>query len=74
MVSPLFSNIYLDALDHAMAERASRWCGTRTTSWCYVVRRGESALEGVRQWTAQAGLALHPVKTRIVDATQARGL
>lgn len=27
----------------------------------------------MRRWTAQAGLTLHPVKTRIVDATQAGG-
>ena len=32
-----------------------------------------AALEQVRQWTEQAGLALHPVKTRIVDATQKGG-
>jgi RNA-directed DNA polymerase len=31
------------------------------------------ALEQVRQWTAEAGLQLHPDKTRIVDATQPGG-
>jgi len=30
-------------------------------------------LERVRQWAEQAGLKLHPVKTRIVDATQRGG-
>ena len=55
--------------------RASRWCGTRTTSWCCVAREAEAqqALAEVRRWTAQAGLTLHPVKTRIVDATQPGG-
>ncbi len=33
----------------------------------------QEALEVVRDWTAAAGLTLHPVKTRIVDATQAVG-
>ena len=33
----------------------------------------EEAMELVRQWTANAGLQLHPVKTRIVDATQKGG-
>jgi len=31
------------------------------------------ALAKVQQWTAQAGLRLHPEKTRIVDATQRGG-
>ena len=31
------------------------------------------ALERVRQWAEQAGLTLHPEKTRIVDATQPGG-
>ena len=30
------------------------------------------ALELVRDWTAAAGLTLHPTKTRIVDATARR--
>ena len=41
VISPLLSNIYLDALDHEMAHGASRWCGTRTTSWC-CVKHGRS--------------------------------
>ncbi len=75
VVSPLLSNIYLDALDQRWRRRASRWCGTRTTSWCCVARKAEAqqALEEVQRWTAQAGLTLHPVKTRIVDATQPGG-
>jgi RNA-directed DNA polymerase len=32
-----------------------------------------ATLEQVRQWTEQAGLQLHPVKTRIVDASQKGG-
>ena len=40
---------------------------------CRSQREAEQALEQVRQWTEQAGLTLHPVKTRIVDATQPGG-
>jgi RNA-directed DNA polymerase len=40
---------------------------------CGSQREAEHALEQVRQWTEQAGLRLHPVKTRIVDATQPGG-
>jgi RNA-directed DNA polymerase len=75
VVSPLLSNIYLDGLDHVMAERGFEMvryaddfvvlCGTKGEA--------QQALEAVRGWTAQAGLTLHPVKTRIVEATQAGG-
>ena len=37
------------------------------------IREAKRALEQVQGWTAQAGLTLHPGKTRIVDATQPGG-
>ncbi|HYK87341.1 MAG TPA: group II intron maturase-specific domain-containing protein [Acidobacteriota bacterium] len=40
---------------------------------CRSQAEAEEALESVRQWTVSAGLQLHPVKTRIVDATQKGG-
>jgi RNA-directed DNA polymerase len=40
---------------------------------CQSQAEAEAALEQVRQWTAEAGLQLHPIKTRIVDATQKGG-
>jgi len=40
---------------------------------CRDERQAEQALEKVRQWTAQAGLTLHPEKTRLVDATERGG-
>jgi RNA-directed DNA polymerase len=40
---------------------------------CRSEAEAREALEQVRQWTASAGLKLHPVKTRIVDATQKGG-
>jgi RNA-directed DNA polymerase len=75
VVSPLLSNIYLDALDHEMEKR-----GIEMVRYAddFVVLGGtagkaQQALEAVRGWTAQAGLTLHPAKTRIVDATQEGG-
>jgi RNA-directed DNA polymerase len=75
VLSPLLSNIYLDPLDQAMAA-----AGIERVRYAddFVIlsrsqREAEHALEQVRQWTVQAGLALHPVKTRIVDATQPGG-
>jgi RNA-directed DNA polymerase len=75
VISPLLSNIYLDPLDHEMARQ-----GTEMVRYaddfvilCRNQAEAEEALELVRQWTAHAGLQLHPGKTRIVDATQKGG-
>ena len=40
---------------------------------CRSEAEAEQALDLVREWTTKAGLQLHPVKTRIVDATQKGG-
>jgi RNA-directed DNA polymerase len=72
VVSPLLSNIYLDPLDHLMARQG--WEMVRYADDFVILCRSESqalaALEQVKQWTASAGLTLHPEKTRIVHATQ----
>jgi RNA-directed DNA polymerase len=75
VISPVLSNIYLDALDHAMAQ-----CGFEMVRYaddfvvlCGTEGEAQQALETVRSWTGQAGLTLHPVKTRIVDATRPGG-
>lgn len=75
VISPLLSNLYLDPLDHHMAELGYQMvryaddfvvlCRNRTEA--------ERALGEVEEWTASAGLQLHPDKTRIVDATQPGG-
>ena len=69
------SNIYLDPLDQAMAAAGIEMVryADDFVILCRSQRGAEQALEQVRQWTVQAGLALHPVKTRIVDATQPGG-
>jgi RNA-directed DNA polymerase len=75
VISPLLSNIYLDPLDHQMANAGIEMI--RYADDFVILCRSEAearqALEQVQQWTAQAGLQLHPDKTRIVDATQPGG-
>ena len=75
MVSPLLSNIYLDPLDHKMAEMGIEM--VRYADDFVVLCRNEAeakqALEQVQEWTASARLQLHPQKTRIVDASLAGG-
>lgn len=75
VVSPLLSNIYLNPLDHAMA--ASGYEMVRYADdfvvLCRSADEAHKALEAVRTWTVEAGLVLHPDKTRIVDATQEGG-
>ena len=69
VISPLLSNIYLDPLDHLMARRRIRDGALRGRFRHPVSPSGRrGALETVRQWTANAGLTLHPTKTRVIDA------
>lgn len=75
IVSPLLSNIYLDPLDHKMAREGFQM--VRYADDFVILCRSEAeaieALERVRTWTVQAGLTLHPEKTRIVNAEEKGG-
>jgi RNA-directed DNA polymerase len=75
VISPLLSNLYLDPLDPLMAARGFEM--TRYADDFVVQCRSEAeareALAVVAAWTAQAGLVLHPAKTRIADATRKGG-
>jgi RNA-directed DNA polymerase len=75
VISPLLSNLYLNPLDHLMAQQGMEM--VRYADDFVILCRSEAeakeALERVKEWAEQAGLVLHPVKTRIVDATQAGG-
>ena len=75
VVSPLLSNIYLDPLDHRMAEDGFQMVryADDFVVLCRSREEAERALEVVRQWTAEAGLVLHPEKTRIADAEEMHG-
>ena len=69
VVSPLLSNIYLDPVDHLMAERGFEMVryADDFVVMCRTEAEAAAALAVVRQWTACAGLTLHPTKTRLVD-------
>jgi len=72
VISPLLSNLYLDPLDHLMAARGFkmvRYADDFVVVCCSPEEAAE-ALDLVQQWTAQAGLLLHPTKTRLIDATK----
>lgn len=75
VLSPLLANLYLDPLDHKMAgekQEMTRYADDFIIQ-CRSRAEAENALATVRQWVSQAGLVLHPEKTRIVDASQPGG-
>jgi RNA-directed DNA polymerase len=69
VVSPLLSNIFLNPLDHLMAERGFEMVryADDFVVMCRSLEDATAALALVKEWTASAGLILHPVKTRLVD-------
>lgn len=69
VVSPLLSNIYLDALDHLMAGQGYEMVryADDFVVMCRSPQEAQAALAEVQAWTASAGLVLHPEKTRLVD-------
>ena len=75
VISPLLANLYLDPFDHQMARAG--WEMVRYADDFVLLCRSEAeaqaALAQVRAWVAQAGLVLHPDKTRIVHACQPGG-
>jgi len=74
-LSPLLCNIYLNPLDHLMAEEGFdmvRYADDLVIV-CRSRKEAESALEVLTQWVESNGLELHPEKTCLVDMTQERG-
>jgi RNA-directed DNA polymerase len=75
VLSPILANIYLNSLDHLMVQLGylmTRYADDFVIQ-CRSQAEAEAALAAIREWTRQAGLTLHPEKTRIVDATQRGG-
>ena len=70
VLSPLLSNVYLDPLDHLLADNGLEMVryADDFVILCRTSEQAQSALEMVRQWVAENGLTLHPTKTKIVDA------
>ena len=74
VISPLLSNIYLDPLDHLMAGQGFQMVryADDFVVLCRSPEEAERALQVLREWTAEAGLTLHPTKTRVVHAANDR--
>lgn len=70
VLSPLLSNIYLDPLDHLLAKHGFEMVryADDFVILCKTAEDAAKALDLVKQWVADNGLALHPEKTRIVDS------
>lgn len=69
VLSPLLSNIYLNPLDHQMANQGIEMVryADDFVILCRSQAEAEQALAKVRQWCEAEGLTIHPTKTRIVD-------
>jgi RNA-directed DNA polymerase len=72
VISPLLSNVYLDPLDHLMAQRGFEMVryADDFVIMCRSPEEAADALALVQQWTAETGLTLHQTKTKIVDANE----
>jgi len=75
VISPLLANVYLNGLDHLMVRQGREMIryADDFVILCISRKEAEEALTEVRKWMDQAGLTLHPTKTRIVNATEAGG-
>jgi RNA-directed DNA polymerase len=70
VLSPMLSNIYLNPLDHLMAEQGFEMVryADDFVILCKSQEEAELALTKVREWVVSTGLTLHPEKTNIVDS------
>ena len=70
VLSPLLSNVYLNPLDHLMAEKGFQMVryADDFVILCRSQFEADAALEEVRTWVAEVGLTLHPEKTHIVNS------
>jgi RNA-directed DNA polymerase len=75
VISPLLANLYLDPFDHQMARRGHGMVryADDFVILCRSEAEAQAALSQVRDWVKEAGLVLHPEKTRIVNAAQPGG-
>jgi RNA-directed DNA polymerase len=75
VISPLLANIYLDPLDHLLAETGLQMVryADDFVLLCRNEEEAKVALARVQTWVGENGLTLHPEKTRLVDATRPGG-
>jgi RNA-directed DNA polymerase len=75
VVRPVLANVYLNPLDHLLAGagyEATRYADDLVVQ-CRTEADARRALERITRWCAQAGLTVHPVKTRIVHVSVTEG-
>jgi RNA-directed DNA polymerase len=70
VISPLLANLYLNPLDHLLAEAGYAMVryADDFVILCRSRAEADQALARVTQWVEENGLTLHPTKTKIVDA------
>ena len=70
VLSPVLSNLYLNPLDHAMAQAGFEMMryADDFVVLCRSQSDAEAALKLIAAWVEEAGLTLHPTKTKIVDS------
>jgi RNA-directed DNA polymerase len=75
VISPLLANLYLNPLDHLMVRQGREMVryADDFVILCPSAAEAQAALAAVKAWVREAGLTLHPEKTRVVDATQPGG-
>ena len=72
IISPVLSNLYLNDLDHMMAQSGyemTRYADDLVIQ-CRTLEEAEAALAQIGAWTAERGLTLHPTKTKIVHVDE----
>lgn len=70
VLSPVLSNVYLNPLDHRMADAGYEMVryADDFIILCRSMEEAQAALADVQQWVSTHGLTLHPTKTHIVDS------
>lgn len=70
VLSPLLSNIYLDPLDHLLAQLGFEMVryADDFVILCRTPEHAQAALALVQSWVSENGLVLHPTKTKVVNA------
>jgi RNA-directed DNA polymerase len=70
VISPLLANLYLNPLDHLMAQLGIEMVryADDSVALCRTREEAEKALRQIAAWAEEGGLTVHPTKTRIVNA------
>ena len=72
VLSPVLSNLYLNPLDRLMADEGYEMVryADDFVVLCRSEFEAEAAMKVISKWVEEAGLVLHPTKTKIVDSRQ----